>query len=285
MSSLLFNKRNSLFTFSFLGISALYIYVALNTFGYDDEFHNINYIEGRSLRPLLEYLFYKSEHHPIGQYLANYFLFGLFNDWSAVRACNAFIFSSSLWILWFTFFNRSSKQVLIFSFIVICLNPSLLMWGTSLRWYVYLIPLLNLLTILCFLNPSSPRRFWGLFFSIGLLACYINYIALVVIPIFFLFSLIKRKIFIKQELPSIIFSILISGLIYSYQLTILLGRQIHNFSDQVSSFLSSFIGLGFHLLNGHAVIPGSIASLLFIVSNLVFTSKNLDLEKLCKENQ
>jgi len=269
MNSLSFNKKNLFFIFSYFGVSALYFYVALNSFGYDDEFHNINFIEGRSLGALLEYLFFQSEHHPIGQYLVNYFLFGLFNDWSFVRAFNALIFSLSLWILWLIFFNRYSKQVLIFSFIVICLNPSLLLWGTSLRWYVYLIPLLNFLTILCFVNPKPPRIFWGLFFFISLLACYVNYIALLVVPIFFLFSLINRKNFLKQDLPTIIFSFLISCLIYSYQIIILLGRQIHNFSDQTSNFLSSFTGLGFHLLNGHAVIPGSIASILFIVSNLI----------------
>ena len=263
----------------------LFSYTALNSWGYDDEIFNIRHVESYdSLYSLMKAHLSGElvdgrlvDIHPLGQYVINFVLLKVLGSWNLVRLAGALIASLSLWLFWrYLLAARkwTDKFTVLLSYLLICLNPSMLLWCTGVRWYTYFMPLVCLIGVLFeppeFLD-SRKSLFWGTYFVTVSLMFYIETSASIMIALSFALLLIQRRAKMKREIGTVIVFGLLSIAFVSRQiyilLTVIFPRVVH--SGEFYSLLSSFIGGGQNFLSGHAVVPVSVPGLLLIAANLV----------------
>lgn len=259
--SITIDKKYMLFNFfSFLTV-ILYVYVGFTSYGFDDEFFNIGIVENFSAYEIIFLDASVNLNHPNGSLFLNSILFNIFGDWSYVRAFYGFIFALCL-VFSFKCLTNNNKNFNQFFFILLCLNPSLLMLGSSIRWYSIFIIFINFLIILIYKNYRNPVYFWGSFLCLAQALIYTNYLAFFILPIAFFYSLNQRKIFFhenKNEILYLIFFILLSLVIAFPEIKSFLYKLSLDQSNQTSSFLTSVIGFGLFQTSGIALMPFSYA--------------------------
>ncbi len=148
--------------------------------GYDDEFFNIGIVENFKTFEILYLDSSLNPHHPNGSIFLNSILYKALGDWSLIRAFTGIFFAASLCFSYVLFSRNREHFYKVVFFILLCLNPSLLMLGTSLRWYSVFFILVNFLIILIYKNPWT---FWLLFFFFTILMVNLNYLAFLIVPI------------------------------------------------------------------------------------------------------
>ena len=124
-----------IFLFFVSTLLTIYIFIASNSFGFDDEFNTINIIESLNFSSMYRYL-QSNDIHPPLSYIFDKLLFNIFRDWSIVRVFLSIFVITSITNLAYNFFedlNIRSICLLIF----LGFEPSILIWGTSIRWYTY----------------------------------------------------------------------------------------------------------------------------------------------------
>jgi hypothetical protein len=263
---LFFSSRGKLLIFFSASalLYAIYGYVAFSSYGFDDEFTNIDLIEGRSLPEVLAVV-QSSDVHPPLSYVFNYLLYSSLGSWSLVRLLTGMALVSVIaWSSWRIWSLKSWGEAMT-SMLFIGLSPSILMWGTSLRWYsLYLI----ILTIL-FSPPSArqaelrPRSLHlRLIISLVLLG-YTGYITIVLaIPIALYYYLSDQFHWgLKRRIISAITSLLVFALIYSHQLFIFFKFHYPNRGNQTGSLVKSLIGLFAAQFSNQGVFPVSTIGL------------------------
>jgi hypothetical protein len=243
----------------------LYGYVAYTSYGYDDEFSNISLIESGKNYTEIAGTINSMDVHPPGSYLLNKWLFDRVANWSLVRLINAVLAAMSLWLIWRRVAYLSGYAA--FSFLVICMNPTLLLWTSGLRWYAYFVPLLNLMLLLLLKNGRDKQLFWGLFFLIASALFYLGYISLVIVPVMFFIALYQRRDELKGELPTIASLSIVSLLICLPQLIVFYKVHLHNGSAQVSGYIGALTGLGLHVFSGQGAYPLTLAGVSMIIGN------------------
>ena len=137
--------------------------------------------------------------HPPGQYLINKALWDVTGNWSTVRVATALAAAITIWLVW-RIIPWSTPLTAAFAFLTVCLNPTLLLWCTGLRWYAYFVPLFNLMTLLILRNPASPLRFWGSFFLLAVALLLIGYVALILVPVAFMVAVYVRRHVLRNDL-------------------------------------------------------------------------------------
>lgn len=261
----------------------LFSFIAYNNYGYDDEISSIRHVESySSLHSLIKAHFswnfvdiHFFDIHPLGQYVINYVLLKILGSWPLVRVAGALVVSLSLWFFWSYMVAKKWKDsfALALSYILICLNPSVMLWS-GLRWYTYFLPLLCLMGILfeppAFLD-SRKYLFWGLYFLTASVMFFIETSAGLMISVSFILLLCQRRARLKQEIGALIIFGLLSLAVVSPQIYIFLTVLYPNAknSGEFYSFMSSFVGGGQNFLSGHAVIPVSFPGVILITANLV----------------
>jgi len=210
-----------------------------------------------------------NQHHPNGSLFLNSILFKAFGDWHLVRAFMGVIFSLSLFFS-FNILSRDKENFhKVVLFVLLCLNPSFLMLGTSLRWYSIFLPLVNFLIILVYINPKKPLLFWGSFLFLTFLLVNLNYLAFIVLPILFFYSIFKRGGALDIEIPYLISFILISLYFSKDHLTEFIFKLSNYSAEQFDSILNSLIGFGLFQTSGLASIPFSYSGQILIATSLV----------------
>ena len=198
-------SRNKIFLcFFFLLVICVYAYVGFTSNGYDDEFINIAWVENFTSLEILYLDPSINPHHPNGSIFLNSILYKALGDWSLIRAFIGIIYAVSLCFSYILL----SRNMEIFHkavfFILLCLNPSLLMLGTTLRWYSVFFILVNCLIILIYKNPKNPWIFWVLFFFLTILLVNINFLAYLIVPVLFFYSAFRKRKKLKSEIPFLI---------------------------------------------------------------------------------
>lgn len=167
------NKPNRIAVISGIIVLALFSVTAFRSYGFDDKYANIRLIENASsCRDLIEIINREDVHPPVS-YIINYILWIVTGNWNAVRLIGAIVSAASIWLYWYLIFfkktyaaghsaDKAQKLNLLFSFIIICLNPTLLMWGTSIRWYTYFLPLVCVIGGLAHDTKLKKVPFWCL---------------------------------------------------------------------------------------------------------------------------
>lgn len=272
------------FTFSkvsliiFFGLTfSVYFYVGYTSFGYDDEFFNINLVGENGFLETINFI-NSSDIHPPLSYISNWIFFRVFKNWQFVRA----IISISLLISIFNLYNylKLKKELLNPSlFLVLTVsNPALLLWGTSLRWHsLYLIILSWILVI------PPKHTFWFLAkLPLGLLIlAYTNYITfLLLIPLCIYYYYGSLEIIFRQKLK-LFFIYLLAFILYYKQLIIFISIHYKNSSNQIFSLKDNVIGFTVSSLSNQGLFPLSIFGILSIISTLLlffYVLKNLNKE-------
>jgi hypothetical protein len=224
-------------------IILLYSIVAVQSFGYDDEFFNIYLIETYGFKAISR--LQHADIHPPLSYVANAVIFQTFHSWTAVRLI--------------------SGQALVV-FLLLALNPAILMWCTGIRWYAYFLPIL---LYLVFLPVRSGYKEWVKILAAITLLAYIEYRAfLIILPVLLLrwtfsedTSKTKFRYLLYLSPPFVA--------LYGYQLFVFLTVHLNNKGMQVSHFLGANLrGYFISQISNQGVFPVSMAALLSIAGSI-----------------
>lgn len=178
---------------------------------YDDELHNLILVANRNFSEIIDYTS-KYDFHPPVQYLLNKIslqLFGLNEFWLSLPSILLIILAIIICIKLVYQITNSSK-VSIITGLLITINPLILLWGSSIRWY----PLWTFLIILAvhlFIRLWSKKKkssiiIIGLIITLTI-ALYTNYqtIPFIIATILTIIILdIKNKNFVNLKKTAIV---------------------------------------------------------------------------------
>lgn len=275
------SKKNKIFYILFLIIIFLYAYVGFCSPGFEDDFFNIYLIEDLGFK-VLSYIQTKDVHPP-GSYFLNWFFYSLTNSWSIVRLISGFLTALSIIYAGISI-RKAYGDLRGFLFLIfLAFNPGVLMWGTSLRWYSYFLPLLIYLSITP--NPSN-KFYWAKVFIGLLLLGYIGYAAFIVAPSLVFLYWRQSDQSIKEKLKKVFLWGALSLLFYIPQLNIFLTVHINESGSQRFSLLNGFAGFVMSHLSNHGVFPISLAGFLGCLgaSGVIFLSLKKDFKKILLSN-
>ena len=247
---------------------SLYSYVAISSYGFDDEYWNIGLIEsGKSLYEIFSYVQLNDIHPPLS-YVFNYYLFRLFGSWSLVRLTISILLVLSIIRYSLYTWDRKGWLVGIKSLLFVGLNPSLLMWGTSIRWYsLYLIIICWMLVIPY--SKSNKYNFFWLHSKIVialLLLGYTNYLTIIFAIPFVILYYWQIETSKNSRIKFCITSLVIFSILYSHQIYIFFTYHYINRSSQLFSLSRSLIGLITSQFSNQGVFPISIIGIISIIS-------------------
>ena len=268
-------KRKALLIIASLAVPLLlFAFTAWNSYGWDDEFFNLEQLEHcKSLSQVITH-FNSIDLHPIGQYVMNYILYAISGSWQSVRLAGALIAALSLWLYWYMTRKRNDNLSCIFSYILLCLNPSFILWCTGIRWYTYIMPPVCALGIV--MHNSSKKftdkgtlLFWLCYFMLCVLMFYIAYCSIIMILVSFLCILYTRRKYLIEESKIIITLMFISSCMIIYQAYAFFTVHYPAGRVKLVSMLMPFISAGQNFLCGSAVMPVSLSGIFFILSGVI----------------
>ncbi|MEM6624840.1 MAG: hypothetical protein AAF674_21690 [Pseudomonadota bacterium] len=252
-----------------LPVVCLYIWVGATSPGFDDEIWTLRAAErAPDIKALLYYLRTEDVHPPLSYLLPwAWMQAGLSPE--DLRAAIGAMVALSLVVLW-----RVASPVTglpaAFAFLVICLNPTLLLWGATLRWYSLALPMMVTVLVILRVNPASPGRFWGALSLLGVLMGYTAYACLLFLPGVLLAALWRRgwpwrqeRVFIALACLGVI-AALLPQIVYVMPDQLALGQRL-----QDHGWLRQVGGLIVHLLMGHASMPLSMPSIAMLLGSLL----------------
>ncbi len=267
-------QKKFLLTLSLIIPLVLFSYTAYNSYGFDDEYFNINLaakydsafeLVNDNLRGNFVDI------HPFGQFLIDYWLVKLLGSWSLVRVFGALFASLSLWLYWLYVMKRenySDTLTILFAYVFMCLNPSVLLWCTSVRWYTYFMPLMCLLGSL-FTSKSNKYSFWGVYFLTAVIMFYIECCAAIFIVASFILLLVQRRKLLRQEFKTILTLGTLSFIVAARQIYLVIKVYLPHASHEFRSLFNTITQGGQHFLSGHAVMPLSVPGVMLIIANLL----------------
>jgi hypothetical protein len=248
-------------------IVALYAAVAFFSPGYDDEYFNISIVEQTPSYARIVALANANDIHPPGQFIINRILFDLLGSWSSARAATAAIAAMTIVALWLSMEVQGAVHRA-FAYLVICLNPSLLLWCTGLRWYAYFVPVLNLVVLTLMTNPLKPLLYWGLLTAGALALFHIGYLSLVIVPCVFLVALYQRRKTLATELWILGGLLLFAAAVAYPQATVFFTVHLKHASSQTATVVGALSGFAIHVLSNHGAVPVSIFGLALVTANI-----------------
>lgn len=236
--------------------------------GYDDEFFNIRLIEklGFGVIPFLQ----TTDIHPPGSYIIDSFLYGVFNKWEIVRLIISLLTATSLLYAILSIEKRNGRFAGIVSFVLLGLNPSILLWCTSIRWYAFFVPVLIWLSIV---PQKQGWKYWSKCFLGLTLLGYLGYAFLIVaLPILILYWVESKEDNLRKMKNIFLFGSIFL-ILYSYQLFIFITVHFKNKDTQVSSLLKSMYGLYSSQISNQGVFPLSIPGIITSLATIgIFTT-------------
>ena len=251
----------SLFSLS----SFLFLLIAYNSFGYDDEYWNIRMIEENNFRTLISKI-QSSDVHPPLSYIFNFILFKLVQNLLFVRLFSAFSFLAAFA---FTIFKTKTKEAQLLLILFIGLNPTIMLWATSIRWYAYAIPVLM---ILSFPISGSSKYYWYYFFFGFLFLSFLSYVGIILIIPYFFWYFFSKSGTISKKIKQVIVPASIFLLAYAHQfytfITIHRGNNIQE-NQQTFDLITSIKSFVSSVFGNQAIFPLSTYGLLSIFGYLV----------------
>jgi hypothetical protein len=205
--------------------------------------------------------------HPPLSYLLNFWLFQLLGKWEWVRMVSGILTGTAIIA---TLIRLGKGRNIKFSLILIYLlafNPAILMWGTSLRWYGYFLPVLIWLMVL----PKQPRWYWLKFFLSFLWLGYTGYISFFIFPPLFLYYWMKDSRETRGKIKAIIVPGLLVALAYLPQLIIFFKIHYPKSGGQVFSLWSGLIGILSTHASNQGVFPLSIPGIVSALGTLMLS--------------
>ena len=264
-------KRSRVKSFSGIIGSLLFLFVAFfilhNRHFYDDELRNIWLIHHYGYLDIINIVNIYDVHPPLS-YILNKVFFNLFGSYELIIVPTIIFLSIALYLFFSyseTYIKDSYGKILLFMFTF--LNPNILMWGISLRWYSYWIGLFLFLFIIVFLAPRNPYSIYLGTIIIALMT-YLSYLTFIVAPLFTIVWLIKYRF---QYIKEILVSLLIYFALVSYQVYNFLIVSIKYSPSQVDSPLKSLFMVLYSMSIGNTVFPLDPIGITFGIALLILS--------------
>ena len=249
----------------FIVSAIIFLSIAYNSFGYDDEYWNIRMIEENSLKVLVSKIQNFDVHPPLS-YIVNFSFYKLFNNWTAVRLISSLLFILALGYALFKTKNNEAKIILLF---LVGFNPTIMLWVTSIRWYAYAVPLLMILS-----HPleNNNKYYWYYFFLGFLLLSFISYVGIILIIPYFICYFLRNENSFVSKVKKLIVPAAIYLTAYAYQLYIF--YTIHRFNniktnEQTFDIITSIKSYASSVLGNQAIFPTSIIGFISITGYLI----------------
>ena len=245
---------------------ALLVYsaVALMSYGFDDEFFNILLVEKYGLSTF--FLTQTMDVHPPLSFIMNAALYRAFGDWGIVRLFSALTLCISFIYLCEHIKTKDGESIAILTFILLASNPALLLWGTSLRWYAYFLPILIWLLVI----PKTQG--WSMWIKLGaglVTLAYTGYLAFVLAPALVLFYWLSSSQRYEIKLKQLSVIIGVAALVYSPQLLTFLNVHFPNREYQTGSLFLNFAGFFIAQFSNQGIFPVSIAAFISTTGTLL----------------
>lgn len=250
-------------------VVALYVATGALSSGFDDETYTIGWItSAESLSGLLRILA-GSDLHPPGSYLAVRWLHELTGSFAATRAIAGALNAVMLWWLWRETAPRAPLAAF-FAWLALCLSPTMLLWGATLRWYSWFLPVVIAFLILIRRNPADRWRFWGGFAIAAVVLVHIGYFALVMLPALIAAALWRRRDRLRSEGWLIAGLAALSLAAIAPQLILVMPGQLrHGILQHEQPLLFKALGAGLDAFATHAAMPLSLPAAAFVLGNLI----------------
>jgi len=245
-------------------IILLYTIVAVQSFGYDDEFFNIYLIETYGFKAIAH--LQHADIHPPLSYVANVVFFKVFHSWTAVRLISGLLTSCAFIMVVSSQRRHYGNGQALVVFLLLALNPAILMWCTGIRWYAYFLPIL---LYLVFLPVRSGYKEWVKILAAITLLAYIEYSAfLIILPVLLLRWTFSEDTS-KTKLRYLLYLSPVFVVLYGYQLFVFLTVHLKNKGMQVShSLVANLRGYFISQISNQGVFPVSVAALLSIFGSI-----------------
>lgn len=242
----------------------VYCTVALMSYGFDDEFFNILLIEKHGLSAF--FVTQTMDVHPPLSYIINALIYRTFGDWGIVRLFSAIALCASFIYLCEHIKTKNGERIAILTFILLASNPALLLWGTSIRWYAYFLPILIWLLVI------PKKQGWPIWIKLGaglVALAYTGYLAFVLAPALILFYWLSNSQSFEIKLKQLSVSVGLAALAYSPQLLTFLNVHFPNRESQTGSLFLNFAGFFIAQFSNQGVFPLSIAALMSALGTLL----------------
>ena len=248
---------------SYLGLIILYGFVGYDSIGYDDEFINIRVIERYGIHAIG--IIQNADVHPVGSYLVNWVLFSILNDWHLVRLAVALCSAAVLVYAIDTVRKSHGPWSGVMAIALVGLNPALLMWCTSLRWYAFFVPMLVWLSV----TPKLyDRRYWVKCFGGLVLLGYLSYAVFVLaIPLLVLYWR-NCPAPAMAKIRSMVVLGGVFGILYLYQMMIFVTVHLNQLDGQTSSLAKGLMGFIIAQIGNQGLFPLSLAGVLSAIGTL-----------------
>ncbi len=245
----------------YLLVLVLFPMVSYLSYGYDDEFFNITLIEKFGFKTI-NFLQHNDVHPPLS-YIINLVLFRLLHSWSLVRVCSGLLMS-------LTFICVIEKERRVFGnqyafvlFLLLALNPALLMWCTGIRWYAYFMPVLLYLLF----QPNRNRYKPWLILGAGItLMAYTGYIAfLLVVPLLLLYwwSISDDP---QVKMKQLIYVVPIFLFLYAYQFYVFVTVHLRGRGKELTfNVVNNARGYFISQISNQGVFPISILAIISLL--------------------
>jgi hypothetical protein len=252
-----------LFSISYFLVFALYIVVAYQSYGYDDDVFNIKLIEqyGFAAAKITQ----GTDVHPPLSYIANAALYWLTHSWTTVRVIDASLCALSIAYAVKNLRRTHGDTVAATAMTLLGPNPALLLWCTGLRWYALFVPILIWLSIV----PNTHGWFrWAKLCTGLLLLAYISYAAFIVaIPLLYLYARSSDAPW-QEDFKPLLWIGAIALLMYIPQLFIFFDVHLANEAGQRSSLFRGLVGLVSTYISNQGVFPLSFTGSISAVGSI-----------------
>ena len=253
-----------------MSFSLLLLYATVGYFsiGFDDEFSNMRWIStyGFGVVQFVQAF----DVHPPGSYIFDYLLYNMLGKWALVRLCISLLTVLSLIYAILSMKKRKGTFAAIVLFILLGLNPSILLWCTSLRWYAMFVPILIWLSVV---PQQFGWNYWIKCFAGLLLLGYLSYaIFIVALPLLLLYWKESKEL-TKEKAQKVIVCGIAFLVCYAYQFSVFFAVHQHRSGGQVSSLLKSLMGFYTAHFSNQGVFPLSFPGLLAAAATIgIFTT-------------
>ena len=248
---------------------------------YDDELHNLILVSDKNFKEIIDYTSNYDFHPPL-QYLINKNILQLFglNEFLLSLPSIVFILISIILAGRLVHNMTGSIKYSLASGIIIALNPLILLWGSSIRWY----PLWTLLAVISIYSVvklfSQKIKGSGIILKSSLiitltLSLYTNYQTIILMASFIITAIImdlkdkKNKYYHLKLLAPVIACVIILFIPYmnifqNHLLTFFQRKEIYSGYSGTSSFLSGSYFL-FSILFGNSIYPWDIRFVILLL--------------------
>lgn len=242
----------------FLFFSVIAVWAVNNGTIYDDEVFSINSVTGRGVFALIRFM-NSTDVHPPGAYVINRLLLDLLqNRWMLVKVAdgliNAFGLAFFFWMAW----PKISSSARGFLFFLLVTAATLVLWGTSVRWYAYYNPIFMVAVAVLLFSDLGRNVRSALLCVFAIVLFHINYVTFCSVPVLLALHLGREWRNFRQQ-PRDFWLLLgmavAAAAICVPQLIVFITVHLQTKSPQQGTPLSALTQILLTLGFGHAVFP------------------------------